>query len=264
MRKSPFWSATERYGCRSYDVYNRMYSPREFADPLEDYWHQVNHVTVWDVSAERCIEIAGRDAHRFMNMLTPRDLSRCAVGQAKYCMLTDERGGIVNDPVLLRLQEQRYWLRSADSDVLLWMKGVAINASLDIELHEAEAWPLHVQGPRASDVLQALDPETEPDGWMIETRVRGIPVLLVRAGNSWSKPAWSGGAFYLYLLDASRGDELWEGVMDAGRPFDIRPTGPSDRMRIEEGIFEYGADVSLEKQSLRGHGTRGARGGAGR
>lgn len=247
VRKSPYWEATERYGCKSYDVYNHMYIPGWFTDPLDEYWHLVNHVALWDVAVERCLEIAGPDAHRFTNMLTPRDLDRCAVGQGKYVVLTDENGGIINDPVLLRLGENHYWLALADSDALLWAKGVALNAGMDVEIREADAWPVQVQGPRSRDVMRALVGDAILEVryyWTMQTEIDDIPVLISRTG-------WSGELGYeIYLRDASRGVDLWERIMEAGRPFNIRPTGPNDVRRMEAGIFNYGADMTLENNPL--------------
>ncbi len=243
VRKSPYWEATERYGCLSYDIYNHMYIPGYFADPVEEYWHLVNHVTLWDVAVERCLEITGPDAHPFTNMLTPRDLNRCAVGQGKYVVLTDERGGIINDPVLLRLGENHYWLALADSDALLWAKGVALRAGMDVEVREADAWPVQLQGPRAKDVLKTLVGDVILGVryyWTMQTEIDGIPVVISRTG-------WSGEVGYeIYLRDANRGVDLWERIMEAGKAFDIRPTGPSDRRRMEAGIFNYGGDMTLE------------------
>lgn len=243
VRKSPYWEATERYGCQSYDVYNHMLIPGWYADFVEEYWQIVNHVAVWDVSVERCLEITGPDAHRFTNMLTPRDLDKCAVGQGKYVVLTDERGGIINDPVLLRLGENQYWLALADSDALLWAKGVALNSGMDVEAREAEAWPLQVQGPKSRDVVRALVGEAIDDVryyWTMQTEIDGIPIVISRSG-------WTGELGYeIYLRDASRGVDLWERIMQAGQPFDIRPTGPSDIRRMEAGIFNYGGDMTLE------------------
>jgi aminomethyltransferase len=247
VRKSPYWEATERYGCQSYDIYNHMYIPGWFTDPLDEYWHLVDHVALWDVAAERCLEITGPDAHRFTNMLTPRDLDRCAVGQGKYVVLTDENGGIINDPVLLRLGENHYWLALADSDALLWAKGVALNAGMDVEIREADAWPVQVQGPKSRDVMRALVGDAILEVryyWTMQTEIDGIPVLISRTG-------WSGELGYeIYLREASRGADLWERIMEAGRPFNIRPTGPNDVRRMEAGIFNYGADMTLENNPL--------------
>lgn len=242
VRKSPFWAATERAGCVSYDIYNHMYIPGWFTDPVEEYWHLVNHVALWDVSVERCLEIRGPDAHTFTNMLTPRDLDRCAIGQGKYVVLCDERGGIINDPVLLRLGEDHYWLALADSDALLWAKGVALGAGMDVEVGEAEAWPLQVQGPKAREVLRALVDNEILDlryYWTMQTQIAGISVVISRTG-------WTGELGYeIYLREADRGAELWDRIVDAGRPFEIRPAGPSDRRRMEAGIFNYGGDMTL-------------------
>lgn len=247
VRKSPYWEATERYGCKSYDIYNHMLIPGWYTDPLDEYWHLVNHVTVWDVSVERCLEITGPDAHRFTNMLTPRDLDRCAVGQCKYVVLCDERGGIINDPVLLRLGETHYWLALADSDAMLWAKGVALCAGMDVEIREADAWPLQVQGPKAKDVLRALVGDqilSVRYYWTMQTEIDGIPVVISRTG-------WSGEIGYeIYLRDETRGVDLWERIMEAGKPFQIRPTGPNDIRRMEAGIFNYGSDMTLENNPL--------------
>jgi aminomethyltransferase len=248
VHKSPYWQATERYGCRSYDIYNHMLIPGWYSDFVDEYWHIVNHVALWDVAVERCLEIIGPDAHRFTNMLTPRDLNRCAVGQGKYVVLTDERGGIVNDPVLLRLAEDRYWLALADSDATLWAKGVAVGSGLDVEVREAQAWPLQVQGPKSRDVLRALVGDAIDSVryyWTLQTEIDGIPVVISRTG-------WTGElGFEVYLRDdASLGVDLWERIMKAGEPFQIRPTGPSDIRRMEAGIFNYGGDITLEHTPL--------------
>ena len=244
VRKSPYWEATERSGCLSYDIYNHMYIPGWYTDPLDEYWHLINHVTLWDVAVERCLEVTGADAHTFTNMLTPRDLNACAVGQGKYVVLCDERGGIINDPVLLRLGENQYWMALADSDALLWAKGVALGSDLEVEVREADAWPLQLQGPKAKDVMAALVGD-EILGvryyWTLQTKIDGIPVVISRTG-------WSGEqGFEIYLRDdPGRGVELWERIMQAGKSFDIHPTGPCDRRRMEAGIFNYGGDMTLE------------------
>ena len=120
IRKSPYFEASRRHGVKAYSVYNHMYHPRYYGDQFEEYWKLVNEVTLWDVGVERQVEITGPDAFAFTNLLTPRDLTKCAVRQCKYVLLTDENGGIINDPVLLRLGENHFWLSVADCDVLLW------------------------------------------------------------------------------------------------------------------------------------------------
>lgn len=148
LRRSPFFEATQRYGCRAYTVYNHMFLPSYYDDPVSEYWHLLNEVALWDVSVERQTEITGPDAFRFCSLLTPRDLSKCRVGQGKYVLITAEDGGIVNDPVLLRLGENHFWLAAADSDILLYAKGVAVHAGMKVDLREPDVSPLQVQGPK--------------------------------------------------------------------------------------------------------------------
>jgi glycine cleavage system aminomethyltransferase T len=242
-RKSPYFEATRRYGCSAYDIYNHTYLPAYYDDPVTEYWHLLNHVTIWDVGVERQVEITGPDAFQFTNMLTPRDLSKCAPGQAKYVLITDQNGGIINDPVLLRLGEDHFWLSVADSDVLLWAKGVALNSGMNVEIGEPDVWPLQVQGPKSKDVIRTLFGDDIVElryYWCAQTDLDGIPVVVSRTG-------WTGEVgFEIYLRDGSRGDELWERVMEAGRPHDIRPIAPSEARRIEAGIFNYRSDMTLE------------------
>ncbi len=243
LRRSPFFEATQRYGAKAYTTYNHMLFPIRFADLEEEYWHLVNEVTLWDVSVERQVEITGPDAFHFTNLLTPRDLARCAVGQGKYVVITAPDGGIINDPVLLRLGENHFWLALADSDVLLWARGVALHAGLRVEIREPDVSPLQIQGPKAKPVVQALFGDRVvqlPYYHFSETTLDGIPVVVTRTG-------WSGEVGYeVYLRDGSRGDELWERLMAAGKPYNMRPTGPSDIRRIEAGILNWGADITLE------------------
>ncbi len=243
LRRSPFFEATQRWGAQAYTVYNHMLFPIRFADFEDEYWSLVRDVTLWDVSVERQVEITGPDAFAFTNMLTPRDLARCAVGQGKYVVITGEDGGIVNDPVLLRLGENHFWLALADSDVLLWARGVAFNAGMRVTLREPDVSPLQIQGPKARDVVRKLcgDAVLELKYYhFVETSLDGIPLVVTRTG-------WTGEIGYeIYLRDGSRGDELWERIMDAGREHNIRPTGPSDIRRIEAGILNWGADMTLD------------------
>lgn len=243
LRRTPYFEATQRYGARAYTVYNHMLFPISFDDLEAEYWHLINHVTLWDVAVERQVEITGPDAFAFTNMLTPRDLSGCAVGQGKYVVITAEDGGIINDPVLLRLGENHFWLALADSDVLLWARGVARNAGLKVEISEPDVAPLQIQGPKAKPVVQALFGDRVLSlGYyhFIETTLDGIPVVVTRTG-------WTGEVGYeVYLRDGSRGDDLWERIMAVGKPHDLRPTGPSDIRRIEAGILNWGADITLD------------------
>lgn len=242
-RKSPFFEATLRAGAKAYDIYNHMYLPGLYTDPFEEYWHLVNDVTLWDVSVERQVEIRGKDGYKFAELITPRDLTKCAVGQGKYVVITDETGGIINDPVLLRLEKNRFWLSLANSDTLLWTKGVAVNAGLDVDLFEPDVSPLQVQGPKSKNVIRDLaGPAVLDLGYyhFLETKIDGIPVVITRTG-------WTAEVGYeVYLCDGSRGVELWDRIMTAGKKYDIRPIAPSEIRRIEAGILNYGSDMTLE------------------
>jgi glycine cleavage system aminomethyltransferase T len=242
-RKSPYFEATKRAGCRSWGLYNHMLLPTLYDDPVAEYWALLNDVTMWDVAVERCVEITGPDAFAFTNLLTCRDLSTCAVGQCKYVLLTARRGGIVNDPVLLRLAEDRFWLALADSDALLYAKGVAAFAGLEVDIEEADVSPMQIQGPRSKDVIRDLLGEVVADlryYWCTEAELEGIPLVVSRTG-------WTGEIGYeLYLRDASRGDDLWRLVEEAGTPYGIRAIAPSEARRIEAGIFNYGSDMRPE------------------
>ena len=243
LKRSPYFEATQRAGCRGYTVYNHMLLPIRYDTFEAEYRRLLAGVTLWDVSVERNVEIAGRDGLKFAELLTPRDLSKCRVGEGRYVLLTDDAGGIVNDPVLLRIEENRFWLACADSDVLLWAKGVARNSGLDVELRELDVAPLQIQGPKSRDLVQDLFGEKVLGlGYyhFFETKIGKIPVIVTRTG-------WTGELGYeLYLLDPAQGVDLWNRVLKAGRKYKIAPTGPSDIRRIEAGILNYGIDMTLE------------------
>jgi glycine cleavage system aminomethyltransferase T len=243
LRRSPYYEAEQRHGPLGYTVYNHMLFPIRFDDFDAEYWHLLNHVTVWDVAVERCLEISGPDGFRFTQLLTPRDLSKCAVGQAKYVLVCAPDGGILNDPVLTRMDENRFWLALASSDALLYAKGLAAHAGMDVELREADVHPLQVQGPRSKDVMRDLLGDGILDlkyYWFTETEIDRIPVVVTRTG--WTSEV----GYEVYLCDSSKGTELWEAILRAGEPYDIRPTGPVDIRRIEGGIFNWGADMTYD------------------
>ena len=180
-RRSPFFEKTLEAGCSAYDIYNHMYLPGYYADPVEEYWALLNGVTLWDVSVERIVEITGPDASAFVNTLTCRDLTTCEVGQGKYVLITAEDGGIVNDPVLLRVEADRWWLALADSDAGLWARGVAVHSGLDVTVREPEVYPVQVQGPKSKDTMVSLFGDQVLDikyYWTLTTDLDGIPVVI--------------------------------------------------------------------------------------
>jgi len=239
LKRSPFFEAEQRHSPKGYTVYNHTLFPINFDTFEAEYWHLLDKVTLWDVGVERNVEISGPDGLQFAQLLTCRDLSKCAVGQARYVLITAPDGGILNDPVMLRLDENRFWFALADSDVLLYAKGLAGRANLRVEIDEPDAWPLQIQGPDSKHVVTELFGPSILDlkyYWFREAEVDGIPVIVTRTG-------WSAEVGYeVYLLASSRGTDLWERIIEAGKQWDIRPTGPSDIRRVEGGIFNWGAD----------------------
>ena len=243
IRKSPFFNGTVRWGATDFSVYNHMYIPRSFGDPEQNFWNLVNDAILCDVAVERQVEIAGPDAAAFVQLLTPRNLSQCAVGQCKYVLITNEAGGILNDPVLLRLEENRFWLSLADSDVLMWAQGVATHAGLDVTICEPDVSPLQLQGPKSGDIMATLFGEGIRDlkyYWLDHFELDGIPLVISRTG--WSSEL----GYELYLLDGSQGEALWEKLMAVGEPMGLKPGHTSSIRRIEGGMLSYHADMDAQ------------------
>ena len=240
LRPSPYHEATLAEGVTAFTAYNHMLMPTSYGDPEAEYWRLVEGVSQWDVAVERQVELAGPDAGRLAQILAPRDLSRCEVGQGRYVALCDHRGVLVNDPVLLKLADDRCWLSIADSDVGLWTRALAAERGLDVEVREPDVSPMAVQGPRAEEVVAHAFGD-----WVRKLRrfafreaaIEGIPVVLARSG--WSKQ----GGFELYLTDGSQGTRLWEIVREAGRPWGIGPGAPNPSERVEGGLLSYGGDT---------------------
>lgn len=243
VHKSPFYDATRRCGADMFSIYNHTYMPTSYGDPVAEYWSLVNDVTLWDVTCQRQIEISGPDAFKFIQFLTPRDMSKCQAGQCQYLLLTDTDGGIINDAVMLRLQEQQFWLSPGDGDVLVWALGVAVNSGMDVHVHEPDVSPLQLQGPKAPHVARDLFGDWALEMkyyWLRETMLGDIPLVVSRTG-------WSGELGYeLYLRDGQYGDELWERVMEAGKPYGIVPATPSAIRSVEGGILSYGSDITRD------------------
>jgi aminomethyltransferase len=243
IRKSPYYYASRRHGVQLYSVYNHMYHPRHYGDPVEEYWHLLNGVTLWDVGVERQIEISGPDAFDFTQLLVARDLNKCAVEQCKYVFLCLPDGGIINDPVLLRVEENRFWLSLADSDVELWARGVAYDNHYDVTIKELDVGPLQVQGPKSKDVMSDLFGDSVldiPYYYMRAYELDGLRVLVSRTGYT------SELGFEIYLYDASKhGVTLWEKVLEAGAPHGLEVIGPCHIRRIEGGILALGPGCDM-------------------
>jgi aminomethyltransferase len=244
IRRTPYYYAHREHGVKLYSVYNRMYHPRLYSDPLDEYDALVNRVTLWDVSVERQVEITGPDAFDFANMLVPRDLTKCKVGQCKYVFITSPEGGILNDPILLRLEENRIWLSLADSDVLLWCKGLAYSSGMNVKIAEPDVAPVQIQGPRAAAVAHDLFGESIldiPYYYAQERQLDDMDVVVSRTG-------FSGEIGYeVYLHNATRdGIKLWNTVLEAGAPHEIQVVGPGHIRRIEGGFLSQGNDMDFD------------------
>ncbi len=242
IRKSPYFDATVRWGAQGFSVYNHMYIPRDFGDPEQNFWNLVNDAILCDVAVERQVEITGPDAARFVQMLTPRDLSKMSVGQCKYVLITNAEGGILNDPILLKLGEDHFWLSLADSDILLWAQGVAVHSGMQVAISEPDVSPLQLQGPKSGQIMQALFGDEILDlryYWFREMELDGIPLIVSRTG--WSSEL----GYEIYLRDSAYGDALWERIMAVGMAYGLKPGHTSSIRRIEGGMLSYHADADI-------------------
>jgi glycine cleavage system aminomethyltransferase T len=245
IRTSPYFEATVADGVRGFSVYNHMAIPGNFGDPDAEYDRLVNGVAMWDVAAQRQVQIEGPDAMALAQLLTPRNLAGTGPGQGRYVPMCDHDGWLINDPVLLPLSETCVWLSIADSDVALWAAAIGRERRLDLRVSEPDVSPLAIQGPRAMDVAATLLGD-----WVRELRyfqfrahdLDGIPLIVARSG--WSKQ----GGVELYLRDGTRGTDLWTRVKEAGAPFGIGPGAPNDIERIESGLISYGADMRRQNR----------------
>ena len=242
IRKSPYFDATVRWGAKDFSVYNHMYIPRDFGSPEENFWNLINDAILCDVAVERQVEITGPDAYKFIQLLTPRDLTKLSVGQCKYVLITNHEGGILNDPVLLRLAENHFWLSLGDSDILLWAQGVAINSGLNVKISEPDVSPLQLQGPNSGKIMRTLFGDSINDlkyYWLREYDLDGIPLIVSRTG--WSSEL----GYEIYLRDGTKGDDLWEKIMAAGKNYNLKPGHTSSIRRIEGAMLSYHADADI-------------------
>ena len=242
IRKSPYFNSTVKWGATGFSVYNHMYIPRDFGNPEQNFWNLINEAILCDVAVERQVEITGPDAYKFVQLLTPRDLSKLSVGQCKYVLITNHEGGILNDPVLLRLAENHFWLSLGDSDILLWAQGVAVNSGLNVKIIEPDASPLQLQGPNSGKIMQKLFGESIIElkyYWFKELELDEIPLIVSRTG--WSSEL----GYELFLRDGSKGDLLWEKIMEAGKNFGLKPGHTSSIRRIEGAMLSYHADADI-------------------
>lgn len=243
VRPSPYYPATIADGVTSFTTYNHMMMPTSYGDPMAEYWRLINGVAMWDVAVERQVQLKGPDAAKLAQALVPRKLATQQIGQGWYVPICDHRGVLLNDPVLLKLADDCYWFSIADGDVLFWVRAIAGERGMDVEVTEPDVSPLAIQGPKAEDVVASMfDDSVRGLGQFRfrEMELDGIPMIVARSG--WSKQ----GGFELYLRDGKFGLDLWNKVKQAGEPWDIGPGTPNTMERIESGLLSWGGDTDDE------------------
>ena len=249
VRKSPFFEETIKSGATNFTTYNHMTMPVGYTTPEQEYHSLINDVTLWDVAAERQVEVVGEDAAKFVQYMTPRNLSTFKDGFCRYAFMTDENGGIINDPLILKFNDKKFWLSIADSDAILWCKGVALSGKFNVKISEPEACPLSLQGPRSKELIRKV---TNDDPIImglkyyqfIETNLFGIDIIIARSG--WSNQF----GYEIYITREIDAPTLWNSLMDAGKEFSIVPSCPNQIDRIEAGMISHQGDTSLEENPL--------------
>ena len=242
IRRGPFFDANVRWGARDFSVYNHMYIPRDFGDPEQNFWNLINEAVLCDVAVERQVQIKGPDALKFVQMMTPRDLSKMQVGQCKYIILTNQFGGILNDPVMLKISNDCYWFSLADSDILFWAQGLAVNSKFDVEITEPDVSPIQLQGPKSKDIMVKIFGEEILDikyYWFKRFNLNGIDLLISRTG--WSSEF----GYELFLLNFDDGDALYETLMQSGKELGLHPGHTSTIRRIEGAMLSYHSDMDI-------------------
>jgi glycine cleavage system aminomethyltransferase T len=249
IRKSPYWHLSMAAGCWRAEVYNRVYHPRGYVRPedggaMAEYDALVNDVTLWNVAVERQIQVAGPDAERFVNYVITRDATKIPVMRARYVILCNESGGILNDPVLLRVAQDEFWFSISDSDLMLWLQGVKVGQPFDVTIREIDVAPVQVQGPRSVDLMTDLFGEEIaqlPSYGLMEATVAGLPVIVSQTGFTGEK------GYEIYLRDATlHAEEMWAAVLEAGRPHNLKVIAPAHHRRVAAGILSWGQDMDAE------------------
>jgi glycine cleavage system aminomethyltransferase T len=244
VRKSPFFDGSIRQGALSFTIYNHMFMPTSYHPDSElEFSRVINGVQIWDVGCERQVQITGPDTMQMAQLMTPRNLSNCEIGQCKYALITDQDGGVINDPVMVRLGSQHVWFSLADSDMLLWAKGLAARDKLSVTIDEPDVSPLQVQGPKSRDLMRDVFGAWIDDlkfYWMRELELDGIPLVVARSG--YSKEL----CYEIYLRDGQYGDKLWDRLFEVGQVYNVTPGAPSQILRVEGGILSYGTDMRID------------------
>mgnify|MGYP001329302662 CR=1 FL=1 len=248
IRRTPYTDRVEYHGVKGFSVVNHMLLPKAYETTVEDdYWHLRSQVQLWDVAVQRQIQISGKDAFSLVQLMTPRDLSGLRVGECRYIPVIDENAGMLNDPVLLKLSEDKFWLSIADSDLLLWAKGLKVGMSLEAEVEEPDVSPLAIQGPLSFDLMSDLvgnEVRKLRHFEFGEFDILGRKQIIARSGYS------KQGGFEIYLEGYSFGGGLWDLIWNAGQQYDIRPGCPNLIERIEGGLMSYGNEFTRSNNPL--------------
>lgn len=243
LRRTPFSRRVEAAGAVSYNIYNHTVQATAYRSMREDYAHLKTAVQVWDVSCEKQVEIIGRDARHLIQMTTPRDLGSMQDDQCYYIPMVDERGAMLNDPVLNKLAGDRYWVSLSDSDMLYYFKGLANGFGLDVRVFEPDVFPLAIQGPRADELIRRVFGQEIVDTRFFRHKpitFNGQQMIIARSG--WSRQ----GGFEIYMVGFKNGEALWDTLFDAGEDLDLRAGCPNLIERIEGGLLSYGNDITID------------------
>jgi aminomethyltransferase len=249
IRKGPYWHLSQAAGCWCHSVYNRIYHPRAYIKPedgglMEEYKYLTEHVTMWNVAVERQIQVKGPDAEKFVDMVITRRASACGVMKARYVILCNQYGGILNDPVMLRPAEDEFWFSLSDSDLEFWLQGVNAFGKYDVEIHEIDVAPVQIQGPKSVALMRKLvgaGIDDVPYYGLMKAQVGGRDVIISRSGFS------AEAGYEIYLYDAHQhAEDMWNAVLEAGKEFNLRVIAPGHHRRIEAGILSWGQDMDQE------------------
>ena len=248
IRRGAFFEACWDHGCRNYSVYNRTYISSTFSNPIDEYWQVVKHVSLWPVMGERQVEISGVDAEEFVQFLCCRDIKNCEVNQCKYALLLNDKGGIICDPIILRIEKNKFWISTSDCDLELWIKGVQINSGYKVNIKDANVSLLQIQGPKSSALLSKMVGNQICQlkyYWLTKLKFENIDLIISRTG-------WSGELGYeIYLLDSDKGTYLFNKILEIGKKFSIAAGSVNQARRIESGILSWGVDMSQNENPFQ-------------
>ena len=247
IRRSPFFESTVKWGAKGFSVYNHMYIPRDFGNPEQNFWNLINDAILCDVAVERQVQIKGPDASKFVQLMCPRDISKMQVGQCKYVILTNQYGGVLNDPVLLKVDYDCYWFSLADSDILFWAQGLNANNEFDVNISEPDVSPIQLQGPKSKQIMLHIFGDEIHNikyYWFKKFNLGDIKLLISRTG--WS----SEHGYEIFLLDSSKGNKLYEILMKEGEPLGLYAGHTSTIRRIEGGMLSYHSDMDINTNPL--------------